>query len=259
MPDPIEPVQQPAAKEWRSYRLAILVLVALAIAGFAYSYRGLLRLESLAAHETRFRETYAAHPALTLAVALLLYVAVTGLSLPGAAAMSVLYGWLFGFWLGLVLVSFASTAGATLAFLLSRYLFGQWIQARYAERLVAFNEAIDHDGAFYLFTLRLIPQAPFFVINAAMGLTRLPARTFWWVSQLGMLPGTIVFILAGASAPSLNTIAEKGLGSLLDWRLAAPLALLGVLPLIVRWVARAIGWRLPTTSLQPSETPRPRR
>jgi len=232
--------------------------VALGIAGLAYSFRGGLRLEALAAREAQFRGYYAAHPALTLAIAFLLYVAVTGLSLPGAAAMSVLYGWLFGFWPALVLVSFASTAGATLAFLLSRYLFGGWIQARYGERLVGFNAAIERDGAFYLFTLRLIPQVPFFVINVAMGLTKLPARTFWWVSQLGMLPGTIVFVLAGASAPSLKAIADKGLGSLLDWRLAAALALLGVLPLVIRWMARAAGWRLPATSPRSSETPKPR-
>jgi uncharacterized membrane protein YdjX (TVP38/TMEM64 family) len=164
---------------------------------------------------------------------------VTGLSLPGATAMSVAYGWLFGFWRAVVLVSFASTTGATIAFLLSRYLLGQWIQARYGERLAALNAAIDREGAFYLFTLRLIPQVPFFVLNATMGLTKIRVWTFWWVSQLGMLPGTVVFVLAGAQAPSLKTIGEKGLASVLDWRLAAALALLGVLPLAMKWT---IGW-----------------
>ena len=111
--------------------------------------------------------------------------------------MSVAYGWLFGFWRALVLVN-SATAGATIAFLLSRYLLGQWIQARYGQRLMAINMAIDREGAFYLFTLRLIPQVPFFVLNAVMGLTRIRVWTFWWVSQLGMLPATIVFVLAGA-------------------------------------------------------------
>jgi uncharacterized membrane protein YdjX (TVP38/TMEM64 family) len=153
--------------------------------------------------------------------------------------MSVAYGWLFGFWRALVLVSFASTAGATVAFVLSRYLFGQWIQARYGGRLTAINEAIDREGAFYLLTLRLIPQVPFFLLNAAMGLTKIRVGTYWWVSQLGMLPGTIVFVFAGASAPSLKTVANRGLASLLDGRLITALVLLAVLPLAIKW---SVGW-----------------
>jgi uncharacterized membrane protein YdjX (TVP38/TMEM64 family) len=145
-----------------------------------------------------------------------------------------------------VLVSFASTTGATIAFLLSRYLFGRAIQDRFAQRLAAFNTAIEREGAFYLFTLRLIPQVPFFVINVVMGLTKLPARTFWWISQLGMLPGTCVFVLAGASAPSLDRVADQGISSLLDWKLIAALVLLGIVPLAVRrllaWL-RPPGWR----------------
>jgi uncharacterized membrane protein YdjX (TVP38/TMEM64 family) len=193
-------------------------------------------IESLAAREGELRSLVERRPATSLAVAFVLYVLVTGLSLPGAAAMSVLYGWLFGFWRALVLVSFASTTGATIAFLLSRYLFGRAIQARYGGRLAAFNDAIEREGAFYLFTLRLIPQVPFFVINAVMGLTKMPARTFWWVSQLGMLPGTCVFVLAGASAPSLDRVADQGLSSLLDWKLIGALVLLGIAPLTIQWL-----------------------
>src|SRR5204863_7676397 len=120
-------------------------------------------------------------------------------------------GWAFRFWPALILVSFASTAGDIVAFLLSRYFVGDFLQARYGQRLAALNAAVERDGAFYLFTLRLIPRVPFFVVNVAMGLTRLPTLTFWWVSQLGMLPGTIVYVLAGASAPSLTQIADHGL------------------------------------------------
>jgi uncharacterized membrane protein YdjX (TVP38/TMEM64 family) len=193
-------------------------------------------IESLAAREGELRSLVERRPATSLAVAFVLYVLVTGLSLPGAAAMSVLCGWLFGFWRALVLVSFASTTGATIAFLLSRYLFGRAIQARYGGRLAAFNDAIEREGAFYLFTLRLIPQLPFFVINAVMGLTKMPARTFWWISQLGMLPGTCVFVLAGASAPSLDRVADQGLSSLLDWKLIGALVLLGIAPLTIKWL-----------------------
>ena len=223
-------------------RLILLAAVVGAAALAWYLFRGQLRIDALAARETELRVAVDEHPTSALAIAFAAYVAVTGLSLPGATAMSVLYGWLFGFWRALVLVSFASTTGATLAFLLSRYLFGEWIQARYGERLAAINAAIEREGAFYLLTLRLIPQVPFFVLNAVMGLTRMRVTTYWWVSQLGMLPATAVFVLAGANAPRLKTVAEKGLGSILDWRLWLPLALLGVLPLAIRWaIARLRG------------------
>ena len=191
-------------------------------------------LKELAARETQLHSLVSEHPAAALAVAFAVYVLVAGLSLPGAAALTVLYGWLFGFWPALVLVSFASTTGATVAFLLSRYVLGAAIQARYAPRLAKFNEAMEREGAFYLFTLRLIPQAPFFVINAAMGLTRLRVGTFWWVSQLGMLPGTCVYVYAGSRVPSLQTLAEQGAGGILDWQLLVAFALLGLFPLAVK-------------------------
>jgi uncharacterized membrane protein YdjX (TVP38/TMEM64 family) len=235
-------VTQPARKSRSRVgfysRFAILFAVALATGLALYFFRDRLRLEALAARDAEFRAYYSAHAAIVLAIAFLAYVAVTGLSLPGAAGMSILYGWLFGFWPALVLVSFASTAGATVAFLLSRYLIGDFLQARYGQRLAALNSAVERDGAFYLLTLRLIPQVPFFLVNVAMGLTRLPTHTFWWVSQLGMLPGTIVFVLAGASAPSVKEISDRGISSLLDWRLVAALVLLGMLPLVIRWALR---------------------
>jgi uncharacterized membrane protein YdjX (TVP38/TMEM64 family) len=221
-------------------RLTILSILVAAMATGYVLFREQLSIRALAARETQLRAVVDEQPVAALAVAFIVYVAVTGLSLPGAAAMTVLYGWLFGFWRALVLVSFASTAGATIAFLLSRYLFGQAIQARYGSRLAAFNEAMDREGAFYLFTLRLIPQVPFFVINVVMGLTRIRTQTFWWVSQLGMLAGTCVFVLAGANAPSLTTVADQGLSSILDWKLIGALVLLGVLPLVLKKVLAMI-------------------
>jgi len=197
-------------------------------------------LRMLAGREAQLRTLYEHHPVATLAVAFFIYVIVTGISLPGAGAMSVLYGWLFGFWPALLLVSFASTSGATIAFLLSRYFFGLAIQAQYGQRLATFNAAMEREGAFYLFTLRLIPQAPFFVINAVMGLTKLRTVTFWWVSQFGMLPGTCIYVLAGANAPTLKKVAAEGLSSILNWPLIAALILLGVLPLALKWLLQRV-------------------
>jgi len=229
-----EQAPQPLPAPWIR-RLLVLAVAVLAAALLLHFFRDSIRLEALAAREAQLRAFYSAHPALALSIAFVAYVAVAGLSLPGAAAMSVLYGWLFGFWPALIVVSFGSTAGATIAFLLARYAIGDLVQARYGARLAALNAAIERDGAFYLLTLRLIPQVPFFVVNAAMGFTRLPVRTFWWVSQIGMLPGTIVYVLAGASAPSLRELAERGLAGLIDWRLIGALALLGIMPLVIRW------------------------
>jgi uncharacterized membrane protein YdjX (TVP38/TMEM64 family) len=234
MTDSQQPAHRPPIAWSSPLRWVVLAGLAIVVTLALVRYRDQLSLNTLAAREMELRAVAQAHPAAALVVAFAAYVAVAGLSLPGATALSVLYGWLFGFWRAVVLVSFASTAGATLAMLLSRYLLGQWIQSRYGERLKALNAAIDREGALYLLTLRLIPQVPFFLLNAAMGLTRIRTWTFWWVSQLGMLPATIVFVLAGASAPSLNTVAEKGLASILNWQLIVALVLLGTLPLVIK-------------------------
>ncbi len=217
-------------------RLSGLALLVAVVAGLIYAFGGSLTLESLAARETELREFYQTHPAITLAVAFLLYAAVTGLSIPGAVPLSLAFGWLFGFWTGVVLVSFASTTGASIAFLLSRYLIGGWVQSRFEERLAAFNRAIEKEGPFYLFTLRLVPAVPFFVINVVMGLTKIRLTTFWWVSQVGMLPGTCVFLWAGANTPSLKVIQEKGAGSILSLNIILALAALGLFPLAARWI-----------------------
>lgn len=215
--------------------LALLVAALLAVA-FGYNYLDGNKhlLAWLVEQEAKLQQYQVDYPLQVLAVAFLVYVAVTGLSLPGAAVASLLCGWYFGFWRSFVLVSFASTTGATLAFLLSRYLFRDSIQSRFSDRLAAFNRALEREGAFYLFTLRLIPAVPFFIINVVMGLTSIRPRTFWWVSQLGMLPGTAVFVYAGASVPHLAELAEKGVGGILSFRLIVAFALLGVFPLVVK-------------------------
>jgi uncharacterized membrane protein YdjX (TVP38/TMEM64 family) len=167
-----------------------------------------ITLDALAERESMLREFQKANPWFTYVAVFCIYVTVTGLSLPGATPMSLLIGWYFGLIRGVILVSFASTTGATVAFLLSRHLLRESIQSRFAQYLKTFNNELDRDGPFYLFTLRLIPAVPFFVINVVMGLTRVRVWTFWWVSQIGMLAGTIVYVYAGSSIPDLTQLAD---------------------------------------------------
>lgn len=233
----------------------LLKLLVLSIVGatvfFVYrNYGDTLTLSKLAAQEAELREFQARHPQLVYGLAVLIYVAVTGLSLPGAAVLTLVYGWYFGVVRGVAVVSFGSTAGATLAFLLSRYLFGESIQKRFGEKLESFNAALEKEGAFYLFTLRLIPAVPFFVINVVMGLTKLRTPTFWWVSQLGMLPGTAVYVYAGSSVPELKTLAEKGAGGILSPELIAAFVLLGVFPIAIKKLVEK--FRRPAITAEPS-------
>ncbi|MBX9812984.1 MAG: FAD-dependent oxidoreductase, partial [Burkholderiales bacterium] len=165
----------------------------------------------------------------------LIYVAVTGLSLPGAAIMTLAAGAIFGLLWGTVIVSFASTLGATLAFLASRFLFRDAIQSRFGDKLKAINAGVERDGAFYLFTLRLIPAFSFFVINLVMALTPIRTRTFYWVSQIGMFAGTLVYVNAGteiAKIESLSGIPSPGL--------IVSFTLLGLFPLIAKWIVGTV-------------------
>ena len=155
-----------------------------------------------------------------------------------------LFGWYFGVLQGVLLVSFASTTGATLAFLLSRFLFRNSVQNRFGDRLNAFNRALEREGPFYLFSLRLIPAVPFFVINAVMGLTPIRVWTFWWVSQLGMLAGTLVYVYAGSTVPDLATLANQGINAVFSARqltqILVAFVLLGLFPLISRWIIKRV-------------------
>lgn len=204
---------------FRAKLIGLLIAVAI-LATLYWRFREQLSLEALSAHEGAVRDFWTRHPALTYLAAIVLYTIVTGLSLPGAAAMTLIYGWFFGVVRGIIVVSFASTSGATLAFLLSRYLFRDAIQHRFGERLARFNDALRREGPFYLFTLRLIPAVPFFAINVVMGLTPLGVGTFWWVSQLGMLPGTCVYCYAGSTVPELRQIVDPSrlrVADVRDW------------------------------------------
>jgi len=199
----------------RGKKIALGLLAVALLTGLVLAYF-FLSIDFLASQETKLRQAYVDAPLLVLAGAFLIYVIATGLSLPGAAIMSLVIGWFFGFWRALLVVSFASTAGATLAFLLSRYFLRDSIQKRFGGQLEKFNEALDREGAFYLFTLRLIPAVPFFVINVVMGLTKIRTWTYWWVSQVGMLAGTCVYVYAGTTIPSLNQIADPSLMRVTD-------------------------------------------
>ena len=221
-------------------RVVAAILLVTIIVGLMIALRGELQLSKLVQYESRLRAWQDQQPLLVFGVALIVYIVVTGFSIPIATGLSLLYGWYFGFWRGLLVVSFGSTAGATLAFLMSRYLLREIVQRRFGDRLQRFNEELEREGAFYLFTLRLLPIVPFFVVNAVMGLTPLRTRTFWWVSQIGMLPATMVYVYAGSTAPDLRTLSEQGVQALPVGQITLALVLLGLFPLATRLLVRRL-------------------
>jgi pyruvate/2-oxoglutarate dehydrogenase complex dihydrolipoamide dehydrogenase (E3) component/uncharacterized membrane protein YdjX (TVP38/TMEM64 family) len=214
--------------------LILLVAVTLATAFFGFDLHHVLTFDGIKAGMAQFAAWRDASPLLVAGAYFVLYVIVTALSLPGAAVMTLAGGALFGLGWGLVIVSFASTIGATLAFLVSRHLLRDSVQARFGERLKAINDGVARDGAFYLFTLRLVPVFPFFLINLLMGLTPIRAATFYWVSQLGMLPGTLVYVNAGTELGAVTSLA-----GILSPGLLLSFALLGVFPLLAR---KGVAW-----------------
>lgn len=238
------PTQASLAESGSKWKLIVFIALVITIVTIAFLYRDTLSLLSLAQRESQLRAFQVEHPIAIYAIAFGIYVAVTGLSLPGATALTLVYGWYFGFAAGVVLVSFASTSGATLAFLSSRYLLRDTVESRYGDSMKTFQKRLADEGAFYLFTLRLIPAVPFFVINLVMGLTPIAARTFWWVSQIGMLAGTVVYIYAGSRVPNLTVLAEERIGAVFApkqlLQLTIAFALLGVFPLAVRWIMKHI-------------------
>ena len=212
-----------------SRALAAAALAAALAAFFAGGGARYLSFESLKAQQAALAAAYHANPWRAALGFFALYVAYTGFSLPGAGLLSLVAGAVFGLLGGTVLVSFASTLGATIAFLVARFLLRDWVQQRFAGRLAAINRGVARDGAFYLFLLRLTPAVPFFLINLAMGLTPMRAATFYWVSQLGMLAGTVVYVNAGTQLASLASPRD-----VLSWPLAGALLALGFFPLAAK-------------------------
>ncbi|SDI71164.1 FAD-dependent oxidoreductase [Billgrantia gudaonensis] len=213
-------------------RLLLVLVIGLAIAVFFLSGADeAFTLSNLQAEQARFQAWLASDPVTVIGAFFAIYVVMAALSLPGATLLTVLGGALFGLGWGLVIISFASTLGATLAALIARTLLRTLLERRFAVQLERINAGIRREGAFYLFTLRLIPIFPFFVINLVMGLTRMRLRTFYWVSQLGMLPGTAVFVNAGRELGELDSLS-----GILSPGLLASFALIGLFP----WLARAV-------------------
>ena len=209
--------------------LVLLILVAGIGLFITFDLGQYLQLSSVRSQMDQLLELYERSPLLVAGLYAGIYIAVTALSLPGAAVMTLVGGALFGFSLGLLLVSFASTIGATLAFLVSRTLLRDWVQQRFSKQLQSVNEGFSREGAFYLFGLRLVPLFPFFMINLLMGLLPVPTWRFYWVSQLGMLAGTAVYVNAGTQLAEL-----EGLAGILSPQLLASFVLLGIFPLVAK-------------------------
>ncbi|WP_158145162.1 TVP38/TMEM64 family protein [Vibrio metschnikovii] len=221
-------------KKW----LLLITIAILGVAFFALDLNQLLTLDGVQRHLAQFEQWRTDAPLLVGMIFLAIYVLVTALSLPGAAVMTLAAGALFGLWWGTLIVSFASTIGATCAFLVARYLLKETVQRRFGERLQALNHGVEKDGAFYLFTLRLVPIFPFFLINILMGLTTLRAVTFYWVSQLGMLAGTLVYVNAGTQLAQLDSLR-----GILSPAILFSFALLGIFPLVAKKVVEKINQR----------------
>jgi dihydrolipoamide dehydrogenase len=216
-------------------KVVVLIAVAALIAAFfAFDLGRFLTLDYLKTQQATIDAYYQANPLQTAAIFFLIYVAVTALSLPGAAIMTLAAGAIFGLLAGTVLVSFASTIGATLAFLASRFLLRESVQKKFGDNLRAVNAGVDRDGAFYLFAMRLVPAIPFFVVNLVMGLTPIRTGSFAWVSQLGMLAGTIVYVNAGTQIARIDSLA-----GILSPALIGSFVLLAIFPFIAR---RGLEW-----------------
>ena len=214
----------------RPTKLILIVVLLLAVAAFfSFDLGQYLRLDYLKAQQAELLAWEQANPWTAALWFFAVYVLVTGLSLPGATILGLAAGAIFGWAEGTLIVSFASTAGATLAFLLARFLLRDWVQARFGERLQAINEGVRKDGAFYLFGLRLVPIFPFFIINLVMGLTPMRTWTYAWVSQVGMLAGTMVYVNAGTQLGSLQSLS-----GIVSPQLLGSFALLAVFPLLAR-------------------------
>ena len=220
-------------------KIILLLVIALLIAGFfIFDLGQYFNLSYLKEKQGAIDNFYQQQPLLTIVIFFLTYVLFTGLSLPAASILTLAAGALFGVIVGTIIVSFASTLGATLAFLASRFLFRDLVQERFAERLALINQGVEKDGAFYLFTLRLVPIFPFFVINLVMGLTPIRVITYALVSQLGMLAATIIYVNAGTQLAKIDEI-----GDILSAELLISFALLGVFPLLARKIVQAVQQR----------------
>ncbi len=211
-------------------KIAVVIVVIVLIVLFkVFNLGQYFTLDYMKTSQEKFAALYAEHRLLVIAGYMGIYIVMAALSLPGATVMTLLGGALFGFIVGMIAVSFASTIGATLACFVARFLLKDWVQSKVGDKLRPINEGVAKEGAFYLFTMRLIPAFPFWLINLAMGLTNMPLRTFYWVSQVGMLAGTMVYVNAGKELAKIDSL--KGILSL---RLIISFVILGIFPITVK-------------------------
>ncbi len=229
------PHKTPSQTSGRKKVILLLLLAAAVALFFILELDQYLTLSYIKSQQEALQSFTRQHTFLTLLAYAGAYIAASALSLPGAAVMTLAGGALFGFWPALVVISFASSIGATLACLVSRYVLRSWVQQRFATPLSRIDSGITTEGPFYLFTLRLVPVFPFFLVNLGMGLTSLPLRTFYWISQLGMLPGTAVYVNAGRELGQLESLS-----GILSPSLLASFALLGLFPLGARLLAKRL-------------------
>ncbi|WP_099612332.1 TVP38/TMEM64 family protein [Vibrio fujianensis] len=214
-----------------------LILLAIVIL-LAVNLQQYLNLSSIKQLHTQLSLWIDEHFAIAALLYFVLYVLLTAFSVPGAAVFTLLGAALFGFWISLFLVSFASTLGATIAFLISRYLLKEWVYRRFSDKLITLNHGISQDGALYLFSLRLMPILPFFLINLLMGLTSITTWRYYWVSQLGMLPGTAVYINAGTQLSEIDQIS-----GIISPSVLFSFVLLGLFPLLAKWLIKRLRYQ----------------
>ena len=211
-------------------KIAILLAVLVLILLFNLLNLGqYLNLAYLKESQAAFAAYYAEHKVITIVTYMLIYITATALSLPGAVILTLAGGALFGLVTGSIVISFSSTIGATLACIVSRYLLRDWVQGKFGDKLQKINEGMEKEGGFYLFTLRLVPIFPFFIINLAMGLTKIRLKTFYWVSQLGMFPATVVYVNAGKELGQINSLS-----GILSPGLILSFVLLGIFPITAK-------------------------
>jgi len=216
--------------------VTILSVLTILVACYFYFDLGqYLSLDKLKQQQQSLHHIYLEHPVMMVMGFVLIYIIVTGLSLPGATILTLAGGGVLGLWTGLVAVSFASTIGATCSFLVARTLLRDSIQKKFGEKLTTINEGVEREGAFYLFALRLVPAFPFFVINLVMGLTTIKTWTFYWVSQLGMLVGTVVYVNAGTQLATIEKASD-----IMTPKIMCSFIALGIFPLIAKKILNAL-------------------
>ena len=221
-------------KEHINKIIIVIILIGLVAAFRFFNLGDYFTLSYIKESQARMQTLYSEHRIGVITGYMGIYILVTSLSLPGAAIMTLAGGAMFGLLVGTIIISFASTIGATLACFVSRFILRDWVQGKFGDKLKTVNDGIAKEGSLYLFTLRLIPVFPFWLINLVMGLTKMPLKTFFWVSQVGMLAGTIVYVNAGKELAKIDSLS-----GILSPGLILSFVMLGLFPLITK---KALGW-----------------